>query len=249
MNYNQTNNTCLFNTLYIQYMEDIDQNEYFYYDLKYPVFYNVKNGYFQVNKNILKSLNNNINSSVYSFKQSILEEEQQINAANTNDSNTKTNYKVFSDYNITFNKNQVISLILQLMALDNDNIQYNDLYNYNIDLLTGNQLLLKDIFIPGVDYLRLVSDFVNSKITQNPGFYLPDTVVDIPEDQAFYLTDQSVVIYFGLDEVAPASSGIPKFVMEFASFDSYINPRFYCNANNINYNRINRRLPYNRMHF
>ena len=48
MNYNQVNNTCFFNTLYIQYVEDIGRNEYFYYDLKYPVFYNVKNGYFQV---------------------------------------------------------------------------------------------------------------------------------------------------------------------------------------------------------
>ena len=52
MNYNQPNNTCLFNTLYVQYVEDIGRNEFFYYDLKYPVFYNVKNGYFQVNDSV-----------------------------------------------------------------------------------------------------------------------------------------------------------------------------------------------------
>ena len=33
MNYNQPNNTCLFNTLYVQYVEDIGRNEFFYYDL------------------------------------------------------------------------------------------------------------------------------------------------------------------------------------------------------------------------
>ena len=37
MNYNQVNNTCFFNTLYIQYVEDIGRNEYFYYDLKYTL--------------------------------------------------------------------------------------------------------------------------------------------------------------------------------------------------------------------
>lgn len=42
MNYNQVNNTCFFNTLYIQYVEDIGRNEYFYYDLKYPVFIMLK---------------------------------------------------------------------------------------------------------------------------------------------------------------------------------------------------------------
>ena len=229
MNYTQTNNTCLYNTLYIQYVEDIGQNKYFYYDLKYPVIYNVKNGYFQVNENILKNLNETINSSVYSFKEGILEEEQQINVDNPNDNKTKVNYKVYSDYDITFNKNHVISLILNLTALDDNSPQYNELYNYNIDLSTGNQLLLKDIFKPGVDYLKLVSDFINFKISQNPDFYFPSTTVTIPEDQAFYITDNGLVIYFGLDEISPASNGIPKFLMDFDNFGSYINPRFHCN--------------------
>ena len=251
MNYNQVNNTCFFNTLYIQYVEDIGRNEYFYYDLKYPVFYNVKNGYFQVSESILKNLNNTISSSIYDFKQGIFEEEQQINTQNPDGSKTKVNYRVYSNYDLTFNKNQVISLILSLTALDNNNPQYNDLYNYNIDLLTGNQLLLKDIFRPNVDYLKLVSDFVNFKINQNPTFYYPDASVDIPEDQSFYLTDQGIVIYFVLDEISPAANDIPKFLMEFSNFESYINPRFYCNAKNINFNRMraNNFQQFNRVYY
>lgn len=251
MNYNQVNNTCFFNTLYIQYVEDIGRNEYFYYDLKYPVFYNVKNGYFQVSESILKNLNNTISSSIYDFKQGIFEEEQQINTQNPDGSKTKVNYRVYSNYDLTFNKNQVISLILSLTALDNNNPQYNDLYNYNIDLLTGNQLLLKDIFRPNVDYLKLVSDFVNFKINQNPTFYYPDASVDIPEDQSFYLTDQGIVIYFGLDEISPAANDIPKFLMEFSNFESYINPRFYCNPKNINFNRMraNNFQQFNRVYY
>ena len=53
MNYRQVTNTCLFNPLYIQYNEDTGRTEYFYYDLEYPIFYNVKNSYFQVNETIL----------------------------------------------------------------------------------------------------------------------------------------------------------------------------------------------------
>lgn len=239
MNYDQGSNTCLFNTLYIQYMEDIGRNDFFYYDLKYPVFYNVKNGYFQVNETILKNLNDSIKSSVYTFKEGILEEEQQINQLNPGGS-TKTNYKVYSNYDLTFNKNHVISLVLNLGAIENTNPQYDDLYNFNIDLLTGNQLLLKDIFNPGVDYLKLVSDFVNFKISQNPSVYFNDISVDIPEDQAFYLTDQGIVIYFAYDQISPAAGGIPKFLMEFSDFESYINPRFYCTMRSMSFYR-NRR--------
>lgn len=250
MNNTQVNNTCLFNTLYIQYVEDIGENKYFYYDLKYPVIHNVKNGYFQVNEDILKNLNETINSSVYSFKQGILEEEQQINTANPDGSKTKVNYRVYSNYDITFNKNHVLSLVLHLTAMDDNSTQYDDLYSYNIDLLTGNQLLLKDIFRPGVNYLKLVSDFINFKISQNPESYYPNNIVDIPEDQSFYLTDQGIVIYFGLDEISPAANGIPKFLMEFTNFESYINPRFYCNIKNMNYNnRRNKRSQYNRIYY
>lgn len=246
MNYAQTNNACLFNTLYIQYVEDIGGSQYFHYDLRYPVIHNVKNGYFQVNEDILKNLNETIRSSVYTFKKGILEEEQEINQ---DSSETKVNYKVYSDYDITFNKNHVISLNLRLTALKDNNPQYDDLYSYNIDLLTGNQLLLKDIFRPGVDYLKLVSDFVNFNISQDPESYYPNTVVDIPDDQSFYLTDKGIVIYFGLDEISPASNDIPKFLMEFSNFESYINPRFYCNIKNMNYNRKNKRPQYNRMYY
>ena len=251
MNYNQVNNTCFFNTLYIQYVEDIGRNEYFYYDLKYPVFYNVKNGYFQVSESILKNLNNTISSSIYDFKQGIFEEEQQINTQNPDGSKTKVNYRVYSNYDLTFNKNHVVSFVISLSAFEGNNPQYNDLYNYNIDLLTGNQLLLKDIFRPNVDYLKLVSDFVNFKINQNPTFYYPDASVDIPEDQSFYLTDQGIVIYFGLDEISPAANDIPKFLMEFSNFESYIHPRFYCNAKNINFNRMraNNFQQFNRVYY
>lgn len=252
MNLEPINNTCFFNTLYIQFVEDIGRNEYFYYDLKYPVIHNVKNGYFQVNENILNYLNNTIRSDVYTFKDGIFEEEQQINTENSNGSQKKENYQVYSDYAITFNKNQAISIILNLYAYEgNTSLKYNDLYSYNIDLLSGNQLLLKDIFRPGVNYLKLVSDFINYQISQNPDAFYPDTVVDIPKDQAFYLTDKGIVIYFALDEIAPQEAGIPKFVLEFTNFESYVNPRFYCNVKNMNFNRsrANRHQPPYRMYF
>lgn len=229
MNYTPMPNTCLYNPLYIQYVEDIGKNQYFYYDLEYPVFHNVKNSYFQVDETILTNLNNTIYSSVYTFKDGVFEEEQQMDKINSD--NSKINYQVYSDYDITFNKNQVISLKLNLFAYEGvKSVAYNDLYNYNIDLLTGKQLLLKDIFREGVDYIKLINDYINYNIKQNPKLYYPNLVVDIPEDQSFYLTDQGIVIYFAIDEVSPKEAGSAKFLLEFSKFDSYINPRFFCNT-------------------
>lgn len=225
MNYTPIANTCLYNPLYIQYVEELGKEPYLSYDLKYPVFYNVKNSYFQANETILNNLNNAVRSSVYAFKDGVSEEKNEMN----NSSDEKVNYLVYSDYNLTFNKNQVLSLILTLEAYEgNHSILYNELYNYNIDLLTGKQLMLKDIFRNGVDYQKIINDYINYMIKQNPKSYYPDTVVDIPEDQAFYLTDKGIVIYFGIDEISPQEAGIDKFILDFSKFESFINPRFSC---------------------
>ena len=229
MNNMKSGNTCFFNTLYIQYIEDIGQNSFFNYDLKYPIIYNVKNGYFQVNELILKNLNQSIKSSVYAFKDGILEEENQVSK---DDDDIEVDYTVYSNYDVTFNKNQAISLILDLYSSDDDKSEYNDIYSYNVDLLSGNQILIKDIFRPGIDYLKLVADFVNFKISQNPKSYYPNINIAIPDDQSFYLTDKGIVIYFGVDEISNSSNGIPKFLMEFSEFESYINSRFYCSPKN-----------------
>ena len=60
--------SCIYNLLYIQYNEIFGREEYFYYDLAYPVFYNVKNGYFQVDKQILDNLNKTVYSNINTFR-------------------------------------------------------------------------------------------------------------------------------------------------------------------------------------
>ena len=59
---------CIYNLLYIQYNENFGREEFFYYDLAYPVFYNVKNSYFKVDQTILKNLNETIYSNIETFR-------------------------------------------------------------------------------------------------------------------------------------------------------------------------------------
>ena len=112
-------------------------------------------------------------------------------------------------------------------------VNYNELYNYNFDLLTGQKITLKDVFNPNVNYIKLITDYTKYKINQNKTLYYDNVFIEITEDQAFYLTDNSIVIYFDVDSIADKSLGIPKFKMEFKKFMPYINPKFYCSAQNI----------------
>lgn len=240
MQNSQNTNNCMYNLLYTQFNEDFNREMYFSYDLQYPAFYNLAGTFFFVAPQILTNLNSTIKSDVYTFQKGLLEEQEEYNeAANQNNMPNKT-YRVISNYAVTFSKNHVLSTILSLMGFDSySGPLYNELNNYNIDLLTGNTITIKDIFNDNVNYIKLITDYVNYKINQNKGLYYEDVSIEIPGDQAFYITDDGVVIYFGLDEIAPAELGIPKFKMSFKKFAPYINNRFYCPPSKL-FNTINR---------
>lgn len=238
-------NNCIYNLIYIKFNQEFGNDSFYSYNLQYPSFYNFKNTYFYVNQTILNNLNSTIKLDVESFKDGLKEEEEEYNKSASQNALPKRSYKVLSHYAVTFNKNHVLSVILNLMGFGGEfGPEYNSLYNYNIDLLTGNNISLKNIFNPNINYIKLVSDYVNYKINQNKDMYYKDTVVEIPEDQSFYITDDGVVIYFGVDEIAPEKAGIPSFKMSFSKFAPYINPRFYCDATNVvtenNTRRFNR---------
>ena len=233
MYYNRTNN-CLYNPIHVKFNENSEIGDTFSYTLQYPTFFALKNTNFSVKQDVLNNINSTINSSVLTFKNGLMEEEKEVNADNLKNSNPQVKYKVVTNFAVTFNKNHILSTIVSLMSFaDNEGPIYDDLNNYNFDLLTGNEFTIGNVFNSNVDYLKVITNYVNYKINQNKELYYPDANVDIPEDQAFYLTDEGVVIYFGLDEIAPKEFGIPKFTMEYKKFAPYINPRFYCTPENI----------------
>lgn len=217
--------SCMYNLIHTKFNEDLNQEGLFSFDLSYPSFHPLKNTYFKVNPEILNNINSTIKSNVYSFKEGVLKEQQQ----------TDKKFKTISNYSVTFNKNYALSTILYLMGIvQNDIPLYNQINNFNYDLLTGNIISIKDVFKEDVDYIKLITDYVNYKISQNKDSYYDNYNLYIPNDQSFYITDDAIVIYFEVDQIAPREFGVPKFKMFFNKFAPYISPRFYCDLQNSN---------------
>lgn len=229
MDMSQNNSMCIYNLMRTQYNESIGYENYFYYDMQYPSFFNMNNDYFYIMQTYLDNINSTIKLDVDTFVKGFKEEEREYNQVASQNQTPFRIYKAKSTFAVTFNKNHILSVPLSILGLVNSTETiYNFLYSYNYDLLTGNTLTIKDVFNEGVDYIEVITNYVDYKISQNPGKYYPEVDIEIPDDQAFYLTDDGIVIYFGVDEVAPSEYGIVKFKMMFNKFTPYINPRFYC---------------------
>lgn len=132
-------------------------------------------------------------------------------------------YEVFVEYTVTYNQNCTLSL-------------YFDRYEYTggahgmtyrksdtWDLRKGRRMDLMDFFPGKKDFIKYVQLKINSQIEadlkENKGMFFEDYTTLVKENfhsNNFYLTDQGVVIYFQLYEIAPYVSGIQIFTLPFS---------------------------------
>ncbi len=97
----------------------------------------------------------------------------------------------------------------------------------HIDLKTGTNYELKDLFKPGSDYVKIVSDIIQKQIeeeeTQGFTFYFLDQYKGIQPDQTFYVTEDALAIYFEPYEIAAYAAGFPTFIIPYQEIMKIIN--------------------------
>lgn len=69
---------------------------------------------------------------------------------------------------------------------------------------------LEDLFIPGSNYIEVISKLVRQQIQQR-NIQLLDEFTVIQPNQDFYIADKALVIYFQLYEITPYVEGLPMF--------------------------------------
>ena len=96
-------------------------------------------------------------------------------------------------------------------------------YFYTIDLISGERLRLKDIFVEGSDYINLISENIKEQMRsrmaqdENVSYWLDDEIEElnfktISEETSFYINEKdNVVISFNQGEVAAMYMGIVEF--------------------------------------
>jgi hypothetical protein len=95
----------------------------------------------------------------------------------------------------------------------------------HIDLKTGRFYQLKDLFKPEADYVKVISQIVGEQIKNNDqySYVFPDSYKGIKADQAFFISEGALNVYFEPYEIAPYAAGFPTFTIRFNEISSIIN--------------------------
>ncbi|WP_240746277.1 RsiV family protein [Lysinibacillus sp. S2017] len=114
-------------------------------------------------------------------------------------------------YEIKNNQRQVLSL-----SLSNYTYHYHAAHgltyikSLTFDLEQQRICKLNDLFIPGSNYEKVLSDIIKKQIVQRD-IQLLDGFTEIQPNQDFYIADKVLVIYFQLYDITPYVEGFPMF--------------------------------------
>lgn len=95
----------------------------------------------------------------------------------------------------------------------------------HIDLKTGKFYQLKDLFKPGANYVKVISEILGEKLKKDDqySYVFPDSYKGIKADQPFYISKGGLNVYFEPYEIAPYAAGFPTFTISFDEINSIIN--------------------------
>lgn len=130
------------------------------------------------------------------------------------DSGKQLEYSYTGDFSMTFFKKDLL-----VMELDGYQFYWGAAHGMptrvhpNIDLVSGRFYQLKDLFKPGSDYVKVLSDIVGNQIKNDPqySYVFPDTYKGISADQPFYVKEDALYLYFAPYDIAPYAAGFPTF--------------------------------------
>lgn len=95
------------------------------------------------------------------------------------------------------------------------------LKSLTFDITTGNVYSLGDLFAPGSDYVKRISDIVKAQIAER-GIETLQPFASIRPDQDYYVADKAIVVYFQLYEITPYVFGFPMFPISVYSLQDII---------------------------
>lgn len=158
-----------------------------------------------------EDFNNKIESDIKSWKEDVLT----IRDEYFNDyvSNFKPTFEMDSRYEIGINRDGLFSGYIDYYQYTGGAHGITVRRSYNYDGQLGKFFTIDKLFKNGYDYETPINKKIKEEISKNKDMYFNEGEYfkGIDKTPNFYLTEEGIVVYFQLYEIAPYASGIPEF--------------------------------------
>lgn len=190
------------------------------YKIEYPEMISSNYDY---GKNSFNSFNKEkaIKLEIY-IKNHLYKEAKELYDYNTSNGYPVMVYEIILQYNITYNENYIVSLYYDQYEFTGGAHGNTIRTSQNWDLRVAKQFTLS-YFYPNnhyyiIDILKEINNQIKKQLQAGTNYYFDnycELVLDTFRLQNYYLTSNSVAIYFQQYDIAPYSSGIPVFYISY----------------------------------
>ncbi len=142
-----------------------------------------------------------------------------------------TTLETFYDYSKSGN---ILSVYLHTYYYSGGAHPINWINSITINTLTGEIYSFKDLFKDSASTSKLIEDKIIAKIEENPQPFFAEykeTIKDRNGDFNFYFDGNELVVYFGIYDIAPYSSGTSYFVFKANEIKKILKPEIYDSIN------------------
>ena len=183
-------------------------------DMVFPLVTGVKD------KQVEEKINQIIQEDVHNFKEILQTESEKYLQGAKEEGLEIRKYIVTTYYIVHYQKDDLLSLSVFYYSYTGGAHGYTLQSAYNYNLENGKEIFLSDIFKEKKDYVEIINQEIKRQIEVNPQEYFSEFSVfqSISQGQPFYLIEDGIVVYFGLYEIAPYSSGIRYFEIPYSLF-------------------------------
>lgn len=184
--------------------------------------YKSKNNYLDINVIVPqvtgisdKKQEDSINDKIIKWTENWINEVKQVADEYFKDKPTPLMpYQLYARYKLT-NNSDIISFYIDYYQFSGGAHGITNRIAYNIEKSSGIEMQLKDIFKDNYNYKDVINKEISRQISKDPDRYFTgkDGFNGIGDNQNFYIKNNTVVIYFGLYEIAPYAAGISEFII------------------------------------
>lgn len=172
-------------------------------------------------KIIEEKINKKIEDIIKQYEKRILDLSEKDNEFNKANGLDIKQYILNINNTIHYNENDILSMTLEVYTYMGGAHGSTMDIPLNFDVKTGNRGVLEDFLGNNENYNKIILDNIKNAVDKNPDLYFKD-IVDkyktLPYNQKFYLTKDSVVIFFDEYEIAPYAAGRVEFVIPYTEF-------------------------------
>ena len=184
--------------------------------------YKSKNNYLDINVIVPqvtgisdKKQEDSINDKIIKWTENWINEVKQVADEYFKDKPTPLMpYQLYARYKLT-NNSDIISFYIDYYQFSGGAHGITNRIAYNIEKSSGIEMQLKDIFKDNYNYKDVINKEISRQISKDPDRYFTgkDGFNGIGDNQNFYIKNNTVIIYFGLYEIAPYAAGISEFII------------------------------------